>query len=160
GLHNATRRRGYSSWLPSTNIGAALASCRHPGRRGGAHVRGRKPEALRILSADIAELERTAHSDTSPWCQVLRPRIVLGISAGQRREGLAAQLECDESTIWRACQRYRHLGLAGLLADHRFSRSGRPPEITPLQKTQIVDLVRQSFSISFSISLASSSFVG
>ena len=61
-------------------------------------MRGRKPEVLTIHSPDISELERIAHSDTSPWYQVRRARIVLGIAAGQRREDLATQLECDEST--------------------------------------------------------------
>ena len=78
-------------------------------------MRGRKPETLTIHSPDISELERIAHSDTSPWYQVRRARIVLGIAAGQRREDLATQLECDESTIWRSCQRYRDRGSAACL---------------------------------------------
>jgi len=103
-------------------------------------MRGRKPEALTIRSPDIPELERIAHSDASPWYQVRHARIVLGIAGGQRREALAAQFECAESTIWRTCQRYRQLGLAGLLADQRQGRSGREMEITPLQRAQIVEL--------------------
>src|SRR5271156_4145078 len=88
-------------------------------------MRGRKPEVLAINSPDVSELMRIAHSDTSPWYQVRRARIVLGIAAGQRREDVATQLECDESTIWRTCQRYRELGLGGLLADQRQGHSGR-----------------------------------
>jgi hypothetical protein len=103
-------------------------------------MRGRRPEVLTILSPDFPELERIAHSDASPWFQVRRARIVLGIAAGQRREDLATQLECDESTIWRACQRYRDLGLAGLLADRRQGHSGRDLGITPVQRAQIVEL--------------------
>src|SRR5512135_1821868 len=103
-------------------------------------MRGRKPETLTIHSPDISELERIAHSDASPWYQVRRARIVLGIAAGQRREDLATQFECDESTIWRTCQRYRDSRLGGLLADRRRGRSGRDPEITPVQRAQIVEL--------------------
>src|SRR5262249_51589767 len=103
-------------------------------------MRGRKSEVLAIHSPDVPELERIAHSDASPWYQVRRARIVLGIAAGQRREDLAVQLECDESTIWRACQRYRDLGLAGLLADHRQGHSGRDLGIAPVQRAQIVEL--------------------
>jgi transposase len=103
-------------------------------------MRGRKPEVLTVLSLDIAELERIVHADTSPWYQVRRALIVLGISAGQRREDLAAQLDCDESTIWRTCQRYRHLGLVGLLTDQRQGHSGRELGITPVQRAQIVEL--------------------
>ena len=103
-------------------------------------MRGRNPELLKIHPPDIAELERLAHSDTSPWFQVRRARIVLGIAAGRRRERLASQLDCNESTIWRTCQRYQRLGLAGLLADQRQGHSGREMEITPVQRAQIVEL--------------------
>jgi transposase len=103
-------------------------------------MRGRRPEVLTIHSPDISELERIAHSDTLPWFRVRRARIVLGIAAGQRREMLASQLDCDESTIWRACQRYQRLGLEGLLADQRQGHSGRDLQITPVQKAQIVEL--------------------
>ena len=103
-------------------------------------MRGRKAEVLTILTPDLSELERVAHSDASPWYQVRSARIVLGIAAGQRREDLASQLECDDSTIWRTCQRYRYLGLVGLLADKRQSNSGRDIEITPVQRAQIVGL--------------------
>jgi transposase len=103
-------------------------------------MRGRKPEELTISSPDLSELERVAHSDTSPWYQVRRARIVLGISAGQRREDLASQCQCDQATIWRTCQRYRDQGLAGLLVDRRQAHSGRDLEITPLQRAQIVQL--------------------
>src|SRR5271154_3498843 len=103
-------------------------------------MRGRKPEVLAINSPDVSELMRIAHSDTSPWYQVRRARIILGIAAGQRREDLATQFECDESTIWRTCQRYRDSGLVGLLADHRQDHSGRDLGITPVQRAQIVEL--------------------
>src|SRR5271167_4756888 len=100
-------------------------------------MRGRKPDVLTIVSRDISELERIAHSDALPWYQVRRARIVLGIAAGQRREDVATQLESDESTIWRTCQRYRELRLGGLLADQRLYHSGRDLVITPLQRAQI-----------------------
>ena len=103
-------------------------------------MRGRNPELLKIHPPDISELERLAHSDTSPWFQVRRARIVLGIAAGRCRERLASQLDCNESTIWRTCQRYQRLGLAGLLADQRQGHSGREMEITPVQRAQIVEL--------------------
>jgi transposase len=103
-------------------------------------MRGRRPDVLTIRSSDIAEFERIAHCDTLPWFRVRRARIVLGIAGGQRREVLASQLDCDESTIWRACQRYQRLGLEGLLADQRQGHSGRDLQITPVQKAQIVEL--------------------
>ena len=103
-------------------------------------MRGRKPEGLSLIPADIGELEEIAHREMAPWYQVRRARIVLGIAAGQRREDLASQLECDVSTIWRTCQSYRHFGLVGLFTDHRKGHSGRDLEITPIQRAQIVEL--------------------
>lgn len=103
-------------------------------------MRGRRPDELSIGDADTPALERIAHSDTLPWFQVRRARIVLGMAAGRRREVLASELHCDQSTIWRTCQRYQRSGLAGLLVDLRQGHSGRDPEITPVQKAQIVEL--------------------
>jgi transposase len=103
-------------------------------------MRGRRPNELTIRGADQPELERMAHSDTLPWFRVRRARIVLGIAAGRRREILADELACDESTIWRTCQRYQHLGLEGLVADQRQGHSGRELQITPVQRAQIVEL--------------------
>src|SRR5436190_24320049 len=103
-------------------------------------MRGRKPESLTIPSSDVIEFERVAHRDTSPWYQVRRARIILGIASGQRQEDLASQLGCDASTVWRTCDRYLALGLGGLLADHRQGHSGRDLSITPVQRAQIVEL--------------------
>src|SRR5438094_9970692 len=104
-------------------------------------MRGRRPDKVIINCADKSELERVAHSDTLPWFQVRRARIVLGIAAGRRREVLASELDCDESTIWRTCQRYQRQGLKGLLVDQRRGHSGRELQITPVQRAQIVELV-------------------
>src|SRR4051794_17091296 len=101
---------------------------------------GRKPRTLAIQPADLPELERIARSDSSPWYQVRRARIVLGISKGQPREHLAYRLDCAESTVWRTCLLYRASGLGGLLADGRLGRSGRDLGITPVQRAQIVEL--------------------
>jgi transposase len=102
-------------------------------------MRGRRPDELSIHGPDKAELARIAHCDSLPWFQVRRARIVLGIGAGRRREVLASELDCDESTVWRTCQRYQRLGLQGLLADQRRGHSGRDLQITPVQRAQIVE---------------------
>jgi hypothetical protein len=103
-------------------------------------MRGRRPDEVTIRSSDQAELERIAHSDTLPWFRVRRARIVLGMAAGRRREILAAELDCDQATIWRTCQRYQRLGLRGLLTDQRQGHSGRDLQITPVQRAQVVEL--------------------
>jgi hypothetical protein len=107
---------------------------------GGSRMRGRKPTALALLSADRAELERIARCDCSPWYQVRRARIVLEIASGRRRTEVASQLACDESTVWQTCARYWQSGLPGLLADQRQGHSRRDAQITPLQRAQIVEL--------------------
>ena len=103
-------------------------------------MRGRLPERLRLTSADEARLLKTAHSDSLPWLEVRRAKIVLAIAGGQRRCLLAAELGCDEATIWRTCERYQQSGLDGLLADHRQGHSGRVQQISPVQQAQLVEL--------------------
>ena len=55
-------------------------------------------------------LHTTAHSDSLPWYQVRRARIVLALAAGQRKRDVAAQLESFVATVWRTCERYRQDG--------------------------------------------------
>lgn len=103
-------------------------------------MRGRRPEQLTIARRDAEVLHATAHSGSLPWFQVQRAKIVLAIAAGQRQCSVAARLECDEATVWRACQRYRQGGLPGLFSDGRQGNSGRPQQISPVQRAQIVEL--------------------
>jgi transposase len=103
-------------------------------------MRGRKPEPLTIAQGDRAALHSVAHSGSLPWFQVQRAKIVLAISGGERQSSIAGRLECDEATVWRACQRYRQRGLASLFADGRQGNAGRPQQISPVQRAQIVEL--------------------
>jgi transposase len=103
-------------------------------------MRGRKPRGVVVRPVDLPRLERIAHSDSLPWYQVRRARIVLGIGNGQPRESLAYRLDCAESTVWRTCRLYRASGLAGLLDDRRVGHSGRDLGITPVQRAQVVEL--------------------
>src|SRR5580704_5681671 len=106
----------------------------------GCLMRGRSPEKLIIARRDQDALHSTAHSGSLPWFQVQRAKIVLAIAAGERQCSVAARLECDEATVWRACQRYRRDGLAGLFGDGRQGNAGRPRQISPVQRAQIVEL--------------------
>jgi transposase len=107
---------------------------------GGDLVRGRKPETLTIARRDQDALHSVAHSGSLPWFQVQRAKIVLSVSTGERHSSVAARLECNETTVWRACQRYRQGGLASLFADGRQGNAGRPQQISPVQQAQIVEL--------------------
>jgi transposase len=103
-------------------------------------MRGRRPEKLTIARRDEDALHSTAHSGSLPWFQVQRAKIVLAIASGERPCSVAARLECDEATVWRACQRYRQDGLASLFADGRQGNAGHPQQISPVQRAQIVEL--------------------
>ena len=103
-------------------------------------MRGRRPDKLTIARRDQDALHYVAHSGSLPWFEVQRAKIVLAIAAGERQCSVAARLECDEATVWRACQRYRQGGLAGLYADGRQDNLGHPQQISPVQRAQIVEL--------------------
>lgn len=103
-------------------------------------MRGRRPEDLAIARRDVDVLHATAPSGPSPWFPVQRAKIVLAIAAGERPCTVAARVECDEATVWRACERYRRGGLASLFADGRQGHSGRSQQISPVQRAQIVEL--------------------
>jgi hypothetical protein len=94
-------------------------------------MRGRRPDLLTVRSDDEPILQRLSQSQSSPWFLVQRARIVLALAAGQRTVAIAAQMQCEETTVWRAGQRYRRDGLTGLLADGRVKRSGRQASISP-----------------------------
>ena len=103
-------------------------------------MRGRRPEPLTIVPRDADTLSAAAQSGSLPWFQVRRAKVVLAIAAGEHQSSVAARLECDESTVWRTCQRYRRGGLASLFADGRRGNTGRPQRISPVQRAQIVEL--------------------
>src|SRR5947199_5969112 len=103
-------------------------------------MRGRRPEKLTIARRDQDAVHSAANSGCLPWFQVQRAKILLAIAAGERQCSVAARLECDEATVWRACQRYRRDGLASLFADGRQGNAGHPQQISPVQRAQIVEL--------------------
>jgi hypothetical protein len=94
-------------------------------------MRGRKPDRLVLRPNDEPNLWHIARSQTLPWFQVQRARIVLARAVGERTKVVADQLECNEATVWRACVRYRSDGVTGLLADGRKEYSGRLATISP-----------------------------
>lgn len=92
-------------------------------------MRGRKPRPVSIATADLSVLQQVARSDSLPWYQVRRARIVLANARGVHNSTVAFQMQCDEATVWRTCRRYERVGLTGLLAPPL--RSGRPDRISP-----------------------------
>jgi hypothetical protein len=92
-------------------------------------MRGRKPRSVELVRGDARLLQQLARSQTRPWFQVRRARIVLAAAGGARTRDLADRMQCDSATIWRTCRQYETAGLAGLLA--YAPRSGRPERISP-----------------------------
>ena len=86
-------------------------------------MRGRKPRPIEVAPEDLPVLQQIAQSQTRPWYQVRRARILLGIAEGGRTQTLAFQTQCNESTVRRTCHRYERLGLSDLLDSP--PRSGR-----------------------------------
>jgi transposase len=103
-------------------------------------MRGRRPCPLTIARADMDRLVKTAHSDSLPWYQVRRAKIILALGRGIHKCTIGEQLGCDVSTVWRTGECYRQHGLDDLLTDHRVGRSGRLQQITPVQQAQIIEL--------------------
>src|SRR5215831_11676498 len=92
-------------------------------------MRGRRPRPLSIDPTDLPTLQRVARSESLPWFQVRRARIVLANAHGLPTSTVAFQMQCDEATVWRTCRRYEHGGLSGLLAPP--ARPGCPGRISP-----------------------------
>jgi len=101
-------------------------------------MRGRKPHPVTIADADAPILQAVARSRRLAWFQVQHARIVLAVAGGEPIQTIAARLECDRATVWRVCRRYQRGGLQELLLDD--PHVGRPQEISPLQRAQIVEL--------------------
>ena len=104
----------------------------------GCPMRGRKPRPLTIAADDLPVLQAVARSRHLPWFQVQHARIVLAVAAGELVHAVASRMECDRATVWRLCRRYEQGGLTRLLWDE--PRLGRPQEISPVQRAQIVEL--------------------
>ena len=62
-------------------------------------MRGRKPDGFRIRPADEPDLLQIARSQSLPWFQVQRARIVLARATGDRTVAVADQFQCDEATV-------------------------------------------------------------
>src|SRR5712671_1018040 len=101
-------------------------------------MRGRKPRPLTLAAPDVPILQAVARARHLAWFQVQHARIVLAVAAGESIQAIAARMECDRATVWRVCRRYEQEGLHDLLRDD--PRIGRPQEISPLQRAQIVEL--------------------
>ena len=86
------------------------------------------PFQIELSEGERRELEKRARAYTSPYCQVVRAKIILMAADGLANSEIAARLDTSPQVVHRWRNRYCHRGLAGL-ADHR--RSGRPTMFPP-----------------------------
>ncbi|WP_088257084.1 helix-turn-helix domain-containing protein [Fimbriiglobus ruber] len=101
-------------------------------------IRGRKPRTLTVVVADVPFLQAVARSRQRPFFQVEQTRIVLAMANGEPVQAIADRLDCDRTTVWRVGRRYEQGGRTALLRDE--PRGGRPQEISPLQRAQLIKL--------------------
>jgi transposase len=93
-----------------------------------------------LAACDRHRLKRLERSQTAPYRQVLRAKIVLLAARGMPNQAIAARLgvTADTARKWRG--RFAAHGLAGL-ADRK--RAGRPPRFTPVQVAEVKALACQ-----------------
>jgi hypothetical protein len=88
-------------------------------------MRGRMPDKLVLKPRDITTLHDLLHNGQTPLKIARRAQILLGrANEHQRVVLLGDQVDQDETTIWRVCERYRQGGLTVALYDA--PRAGRP----------------------------------
>jgi transposase len=81
------------------------------------------PFRIELSEHERRELEQRARAYTSPYCQVVRAKIVLMAADGLPNSEIAARLDTSPQVVHRWRKRYFHKALAGLVDDRR---SGRP----------------------------------
>ena len=86
------------------------------------------PFPIQLTDQQRRELERRARAYTSPYCQVLRAKIILMAAKGLASSDIAARLDTSTQVVHRWRKRFFMQGLAGL-AEQR--RSGRPVKFGP-----------------------------
>jgi transposase len=93
-----------------------------------------------LAARDRHRLKRLERSQTAPYRQVLRAKIVLLAACGMPNQAIAARpgVTADTARKWRG--RFAAHGLAGL-ADRK--RAGRSPRFTPVQVAQVKALACQ-----------------
>ena len=94
-------------------------------------MRGRRPRDLQLKAEDIPVLEALVHSGKTEQRVARRARILLEIGRRERVKLLSKRVEQNPSTVWRVCRRYEERGIGAV---YDAPRSGRPPEISPLQE--------------------------
>lgn len=86
------------------------------------------PYAIDLTIEERQALEANARAYTSPYCEVIRAKIVLLAAEGLRNDEIAARLDTPRQIVSKWRKRFWEQRVAGL-AD--FPRGGRPPGFSP-----------------------------
>ena len=86
------------------------------------------PYPIELTDDERRQLEAAARAYTSPYCDVIRAKIVLLAADGLRNDEIAARLDTPRQIVSKWRKRFYEQRLAGL-AD--LPRGGRPPGFPP-----------------------------
>lgn len=101
-------------------------------------MRRRPPKLIALPRSDRMELEGLLRDGRTEQRVARRARVLLGMSDERTIvAALAEQVQQTRTGIWYVCRRYE---LCGLDAIYDAARSGRPPELSALQRVEIEQL--------------------
>jgi transposase len=86
------------------------------------------PYTIELSAEEHAELEARARTQTLPYRDVMRAKIVLYAAQGLRNDEIAARLDTRREVVSKWRKRFYQHRLAGL---EELSRTGRPPAFPP-----------------------------
>lgn len=86
------------------------------------------PYAILLSDEEQQHLETAARRYTSPYCEVIRAKIILYAATGMENKEIADRLDVPRPIVSKWRKRFYKRRLAGLEDD---PRSGRPPGFPP-----------------------------
>ena len=88
----------------------------------------KSPCAIQLTKQEEAKLKAIARKYTSPYCDVIRARIVLYAAKGLQNDEIAARLDTPRQIVSKWRKRFFERGLPGLEDD---PRRGATPRFSP-----------------------------
>ena len=86
------------------------------------------PYVVHLTAEERRELEGMAHRYTSPYCDVVRARIILMAAEGLSNDLIAARLDTPRQIVSKWRKRFFYQRVAGLEEE---PRGGRPARFSP-----------------------------
>jgi transposase len=86
------------------------------------------PYSITLTSSEKKMLEDIARRYTSPYCQVVRAKVILMATLGLRNDQIATRLSLPRQIVSKWRKRFFEDRLQGL---ENLPRSGRPPSFSP-----------------------------